>query len=155
VLQTEYSLFAREIEELFPVLDELGIGFVPYSPLARGFLTGAVRPAHQYDATDARSNGDIFPWWQPGNFEKNHAIAENLTAIATGRGATLSQLALAWLLAQGEHIVPIPGSRNPRRVEENLGAADLPLARADLEAIAQAIGDGPYGSRNTEGVTWD
>jgi aryl-alcohol dehydrogenase-like predicted oxidoreductase len=156
VLQTEYSLFAREVEELFPILDELGIGFVPYSPLARGFLTGAVKPSDQYDATDARANGAPgFPWWQRGNFEKNYDITQELTRIAAGKDATLSQLALAWLLAQGEHIVPIPGSRNPKRVEENLAAADLNLTPDDLDAITAAIGDGPYGSRNTEGVTWD
>jgi aryl-alcohol dehydrogenase-like predicted oxidoreductase len=155
-LQTEYSLFAREVEQLFPVLDELGIGFVPYSPLARGFLTGAVTPSNQYDATDARSNaGAGLPWWQPGNFERNYQIVEKLTAIAAAKGATVSQLALAWLLAQGEHIVPIPGSRNPIRVEENIAAANIELTSADLLAIATAIGDGPDGSRNTEGVSWD
>jgi aryl-alcohol dehydrogenase-like predicted oxidoreductase len=156
VLQTEYSLFARGIEDLFPVLDELGIGFVPYSPLARGFLTGGLKPSDQYDAADIRANGaPRFPWWRPGNFERNWEIAQRLSAIAAGKDATLAQLALAWLLTQGEHIVPIPGSRSPHRVEENVAAAGLDLTPDDLVAIAEAIGDGPYGERNTEGVIWD
>ena len=154
VLQTEYSLFTREAEQLSPVLEELGIGFVAYSPLARGFLTGAVKPADEYDPTDARS-GSRFPWWQPGNFERNYEIVQRLTAIASARDATLSQLALAWLLARGEHVVPIPGTRSPERVEENVAATNLELTRADLDAIDAAIGEGPYGARNTEGVTWD
>lgn len=95
------------------------------------------------------------PWWQPGNFEKNYEIVQKLTAIAEGKGATISQLALAWLLAQRDYIVPIPGSRNPNRVAENLGAVDLVLTDADLVAIDAAIGDGPYGARNSEGVQWD
>ena len=155
VVQIEYSLFAREVEELFPVLADLGIGLVPYSPLARGFLTGGVMPSDQYASTDFRSMEDLFPWWVPGNFEKNYEIVEKLTAIATGKGATLSQLALAWLLAQGDHIVPIPGSRNPQRVEENVAAAQLTLTSDDHSAIVDAIGDGPYGARNTESVQWD
>ena len=155
VLQTEYSLFTRDIEAVFPTLDELGIGFVPYSPLARGFLTGGVKPADQYDPTDGRSYGAVLPWWEPGNFEKNYEIVQRLTAIAEAKGATVAQLALAWLLAQGDHIVPIPGSRNPGRVAENVAAVDLELGAADLEAITAAISDGPYGARNTEGVTWD
>ena len=155
VLQSEHSLFTRDIEAVFPTLDELGIGFVPYSPLARGFLTGGVKPADQHDSTDARSYGAVLPWWEPGNFEKNYEIVQRLTAIADAKDATVAQLALAWLLAQGDHIVPIPGSRNPRRVAENVAAVDLELTAADLEAITAAIGDGPYGARNTEGVTWD
>jgi aryl-alcohol dehydrogenase-like predicted oxidoreductase len=154
VLQTEYSLFTRDVEQLFGVLDELGIGFVSYSPLARGFLSGAVKPASEYDPTDGRSTGEYFPWWRPENFERNYAIVERLTAIAVGKGISLSQLALAWLLAQGEHIVPIPGSRNARRVAQNVGAADIRLTAADRQAVSRAIGDGPYGNRNTEGVVW-
>ncbi len=155
VLQTEYSLFARQVEQLFPVLDELGIGLVPYSPLARGFLTGAVQPADQYDATDGRTTGGRFPWWYPENFDHNYAIAERLTAIAAARNATLPQLALAWLLAQRADAVPIPGSRNPRRVEENAAAAELELTPADLHAIAEAVGDGPRGDRHTMLAVWE
>ena len=149
VLQTEYSMFAREVEQLFPVLDELGIGLVAYSPLARGFLTGAVRPADQYDPTDGRTTGGRFPWWSPANFEHNLGIVERLTAIAETRGATLAQLALAWILAPGEHLVPIPGSRNPRRVEENVGAARLELTGADMHALADVLGHRPRGERHT------
>ncbi len=155
VLQTEYSMFARQVEQLFPVLDELGIGLVAYSPLARGFLTGAVRPADQYDPTDGRTTGGRFPWWYPANFEHNLGIVERLTAIAETRGATLAQLALAWILARGEHVVPIPGSRNPRRVEENVGAARLELTGADMQALADVLGDGPRGERHTMLATWD
>src|SRR3546814_11384394 len=85
VLQTEYSLFTHDIEAVFPTLDELGIGFVAYSPLARGFLTGGVKPADQHDSTDSRSYGAVLPWWEPGNFEKNHEIVQRLTTIAEAR----------------------------------------------------------------------
>jgi aryl-alcohol dehydrogenase-like predicted oxidoreductase len=154
VLQTEYSLFAREVEQLFPVLEELGIGFVPYSPLARGFLTGAVKPADQYDADDGRASG-YFEWWQPGNYEKNYAIVEKLTAVAEEKGASLSQLSLAWLLTRGDHIVPIPGSRSAKRVEQNIAALDLTLTPADLDAIDDAIGEGPYGAGSSDTSSWD
>jgi aryl-alcohol dehydrogenase-like predicted oxidoreductase len=155
VLQTEYSLFARQVEQLFPVLDELGIGLVAYSPLARGFLTGVVRPADQYDPSDGRTTGGRFPWWYPENFAHNYAIVERLTALAASKDATLPQLALAWVLAQGEHLVPIPGSRNPRRVEENVAATQLELTPGDLAAVADALGDGPQGERHTTLATWD
>ncbi|MDQ0691240.1 aldo/keto reductase [Arthrobacter sp. W4I7] len=98
VLQTEYSLFERQVEALFPVLNELGIGFVPYSPLGRGFLTGTAKPASEYDETDMRSRDAR---WQPGNFEKNLEATRQLTELAASKDATVSQLALAWLLAQG------------------------------------------------------
>ncbi|NUO40767.1 MAG: aldo/keto reductase [Streptomyces sp.] len=144
VLQTEYSLFERDVERLFPVLDELGIGFVPYSPLGRGFITGTAKPAGEYDATDMR-RGD--PRWQPGNFEKNVEAVERLAALAATKDATVSQLALAWLLTRGEHIVPIPGTRSVRRIEENAAAADLTLTDADLEAIAEILPHGGFGAR--------
>ncbi len=155
VLQTEYSLFARQVEQLFPVLDELGIGLVPYSPLARGFLTGAVRPSDQYDPTDGRTTGGRFPWWYADNFGHNYALVERLTAIAAARNATLSQLALAWVLAQRADAVPIPGSRSPRRVEENVAAVELELTPADLQAVADALGDGPRGERHTTLAAWN
>lgn len=144
VLQTEYSLFERDVEQLFPVLDELGIGFVPYSPLGRGFITGTAKPAGEYDTTDMRRSD---PRWQPGNFEKNVAAVERLAALAAAKGATVSQLALAWLLTRGEHIVPIPGTRSVRRIEENAAAADLTLTGADLEAIAEILPHGGFGAR--------
>jgi aryl-alcohol dehydrogenase-like predicted oxidoreductase len=152
VLQTEYSLFEREVEVLFPVLTELGIGFVPYSPLGRGFLTGTAKPADQYDETDMRS------WdarWQPGNFEKNLEATRLLNELAASKGASVAQLALAWLLAQGEHIVPIPGTRSVARVEENIGATDVDLTAADLARIAEILPTGGFGSRYPEGMTVD
>jgi aryl-alcohol dehydrogenase-like predicted oxidoreductase len=137
---------------LFPVLTELGIGFVPYSPLGRGFLTGTAKPADQYDETDMRS------WdarWQPGNFEKNLEATRLLNELAASKGASVAQLALAWLLAQGEHIVPIPGTRSVARVEENIGATDVDLTAADLARIAEILPTGGFGSRYPEGMTVD
>jgi aryl-alcohol dehydrogenase-like predicted oxidoreductase len=110
-LQTEYSLFEREIEQLFPVLEELGIGLVAYSPLGRGFLTGTAKPAAEYDPSDMRSF-DLR--WQPGNFEENLGATERLRALAESKGATVAELALARLLHQGDYVVPIPGTRNAR-----------------------------------------
>ncbi|MFL4910424.1 aldo/keto reductase [Streptomyces sp. MMS24-I2-30] len=154
VLQTEYSLFERDVEQLFPVLDELGIGFVAYSPLGRGFITGTAKPAGQYDRTDVRN---FDPRWQPGNFEKNLDAVERLKDLAATKGCTVSQLALAWLLARGEHIVPIPGTRSPERIEENAGAADVSLSEADLAVIQDILPTGGFGSRYVEQVmpTWD
>jgi aryl-alcohol dehydrogenase-like predicted oxidoreductase len=154
VLQTEYSLFERDVEQLFPTLEELGIGFVAYSPLGRGFLTGTAKPAGQYDPDDMRNTD---PRWQPGNFEKNVAAVEQLKALAASKGATVSQLALAWLLAQRDYVVPIPGTRSPKRVEENVGAADLQLTAADLERISAILPTGGFGARYAEGrlPTWN
>jgi aryl-alcohol dehydrogenase-like predicted oxidoreductase len=146
-LQTEYSLFEREVEQLFPVLKELGIGFVPYSPLGRGFITGTAKPAGQYDATDMRNTD---PRWQPGNFEKNVEAVARLGDLAATKGVTVSQLALAWLLAQGEHIVPIPGTRSAARMEENAHAADVTLTEADLAAIHEILPNGGFGARYAE-----
>jgi aryl-alcohol dehydrogenase-like predicted oxidoreductase len=113
---------------LFPVKRERGIGFVPYTPLGRGFLTGTAKPTANYEENDVRRGN---PHWQPGNFEKNVEAVLQLTELATLMGATISQLALAWLLAQGNDIVPIPGSRKAERVAENVGAADLVLTAED------------------------
>lgn len=147
VLQTEYSLFEREAETLFPLLRELGIGFVPYSPLGRGFLTGAAKPGAEYEETDMRR---IDPRFQPGSFEKNLEATKQLTELAKSKGATVAQLALAWLLAQGDDIVPIPGTRSPQRVEENVVAADLVLTEADLEKVHGILPDGGFGARYTK-----
>ncbi|MGW6977784.1 aldo/keto reductase, partial [Streptomyces sp. NPDC054952] len=153
VLQTEYSLFERDVEQLFPTLDELGIGFVAYSPLGRGFITGTAKPAGQYEATDIRT---VDPRWQPGNFDKNVEAVDRLAELAAARGATVSQLALAWLLTRGEHIVPIPGTRSPKRIEENTGAADLTLTDTDLKTIDEILPHGGFGARYTGGhvPTW-
>ncbi|WP_329378541.1 aldo/keto reductase [Streptomyces sp. NBC_01716] len=147
VLQTEHSLFEREVEQLFPLLQELGIGFVPYSPLGRGFITGTAKPAGQYDATDLRNTDSR---WQPGNFEKNVEAVGRLGRLATAKGITVSQLALAWLLAQGEHIVPIPGTRSAARMEENARAADVALTEGDLAAIREILPNGGFGARYAE-----
>ncbi len=144
MLQTEYSMFERDVEQLFPVLRELGIGFVPYAPLGRGFLTGTAKPADQYDKSDMRS---FDPRWQPGAFEKNVEAVRQLEAFAKELGAKVSQLALAWLLAQGDDIVPIPGTRNIARLEENVGAADLKLSADDLQQIARILPAGGFGAR--------
>lgn len=153
ILQTEYSVFEREVEVLFPLLRELGIGFVPYSPLGRGFLTGAVKPADQLEEGDMRRDD---PRWQPGNFEKNVEAVRQLKELAASKGATVSQLALAWLLAQGDDIVPIPGSRKAERVAENVGAADVVLTAGDLARIQEILPDGGFGDRYAEGFkpTW-
>ncbi|UIJ35687.1 aldo/keto reductase [Allobranchiibius sp. GilTou73] len=145
VLQTEYSIFERAVEaEVLPAVRELGIGFVAYSPLGRGFLTSTVKPAAEYPKDDMRSWDDR---WQPGNYEKNVEAIHQLTDLAREKGATVTQLALAWLLAQGEDIVPIPGTRSPERLAENVAAADLTLSTADLERVAQILPRGAYGSR--------
>lgn len=143
-LQTEYSLFARESEEILPVLEELGIGLVAYSPLARGFLTGAAKPRAEYATDDARQGT---PWWAPGNFEANQKIVAELTALADSKNASISQLSLAWLLAQRDYIVPIPGSRSTTRVAENTAAADLTLTTDDLARIQAIVPDGGIGGR--------
>jgi aryl-alcohol dehydrogenase-like predicted oxidoreductase len=153
-LQTEYSLFERDAEQLFPTLEELGIGFVAYSPLGRGFLTGTAKPAGRYHRSDMRNTD---PRWQPGNFEQNLAAVEQLRTLAGAKGATVSQLALAWLLAQRDYIVPIPGTRSAKRVEENVAAADLELTPADRERISEILPTGGFGARYAEGrvPAWD
>ncbi|MCA5924587.1 aldo/keto reductase [Curtobacterium oceanosedimentum] len=132
VLQTEYSVFSRESEELFPTVDELGIGLVAYSPLARGFLSGAVQPRDAYAPDDLRHQ---LEWWAPEHFEANVAVVGELTAIAEDRGVRLSQLALAWILAKRDDVVPIPGSRNTARVAENAAAADVVLSADEVARI--------------------
>lgn len=149
MLQTEYSLFERGVEQLFPVLRELGIGFVPYAPLGRGFLTGKAKPADHYDESDMRS---FDPRWQPEAFDKNVDAVRQLEALANNRGAKVSQLALAWLLAQGDDIVPIPGTRNIARLEENVGAVHLELSDDDLQRIAEILPAGGFGARYLDAV---
>ncbi|MER8039811.1 aldo/keto reductase [Streptomyces hydrogenans] len=145
VVQNECSLFApHDTAGLFPVLEELGIGLVAYSPLARGFLSGAVKSRDHYTADDFRQR---LAWWKPENFDANLAIVGKLAELAESKGATLSQLSLACLLAQKDYIVPIPGSRNPDRVAQNTAAADLVLTPDDLAAIAEIAPDGGIGGR--------
>ncbi|MDQ0771768.1 aryl-alcohol dehydrogenase-like predicted oxidoreductase [Streptomyces aurantiacus] len=153
VLQTEYSLFERDVEVLLPTLRELGIGFVPYSPLGRGFLTGQAKPAAKYGTGDLRR---VDPRYQPGPFEKNREATRQLAELAASKGRTVAQLALAWLLAQGDDIVPIPGTRSIRRLEENVSAADFVLSEADLSRIGEILPAGGYGARYVAAMmpTW-
>jgi aryl-alcohol dehydrogenase-like predicted oxidoreductase len=141
-VQTEYSLWSREPEdELIDVLRELGIGFVPYSPLGRGFLTGAIRTADQLDESDFRRGN---PRFAGDNFAANLRIVDEVAAVAADAGATPAQVALAWVLAQGEGIAPIPGTKRVSRLEENLAADDLVLTAdqlARLNAVPAPTGD--------------
>jgi aryl-alcohol dehydrogenase-like predicted oxidoreductase len=135
-LQSEYSLWWREPEEqIFSVLEELGIGFVPFSPLGKGFLTGKMRPDTQFAANDFRS---LVPRFKPENLEVNHAFVDLLGEVAEEKKATPGQIALAWILAQKTWIVPIPGTTKIERMQENSRAASLILTDADLHKISTA-----------------
>jgi len=132
-VQTEYSLWSRDVEaEILPTCRQLGIALVPYSPLGRGFLTGAIRSADQLAPDDRRR---IHPRFQGGNLDHNLALADALKALAEEWSYTPAQLALAWLLAQGEDIVPIPGTRSATRLDENAAAARIVLTEAQRDAI--------------------
>ena len=132
-LQTEYSLWEREPEaKVFPLLAELGIGFVPYSPLGRGFLTGQLRTPEDFAPDDFRRHS---PRFQGENFTRNLQLVDRVKELADQKKCTPAQLALAWLLAQGEHIVPIPGTKKRERLQENLGALDVELSAADLSRL--------------------
>jgi aryl-alcohol dehydrogenase-like predicted oxidoreductase len=136
-LQSEYSLWWREPEEqILPVLEELGIGFVPFSPLGKGFLTGAIDDTTQFADDDFRK---LVPRFTEENRKANAGLVEVLGQIATGKDATRAQVALAWLLAHKPWIVPIPGTTKLHRLEENIGAASLELTTDDLSAIATAL----------------
>jgi len=141
-LQSEYSLFTREVEdEILPAIRELGVGFVPYSPLGRGFLTGRWKSIEDMPENDTRSAR--FPRFAEENFKKNLELADRVREVADEKGVTPGQLALAWLLAQGEDIVPIPGTKRRKYLEENAGAADVTLTEEDLRRIEEAM---PRGS---------
>jgi len=139
-LQSEYSLLSREVEaEVLPACRELGIGFLAYSPLGRGLLTGRYRSRADFGADDYRQ---FSPRFAEGAFEKNLDLALRAAALATKKGCTATQLALAWLLAQGPEIVPIPGTKSRKRLEENCGATDVKLTRAELAELESAIPKG-------------
>ena len=139
-LQTEYSLWSREPEsEILSTVRELGIGFVAYSPLGRGFLSGAITRPEDLAEDDYRRNS---PRFQGENFEKNLQLVERVKAIATEKGVTPSQLALAWLLAQGEDIVPIPGTKRRKYLEENIAATEITLTDDDLRHIEEVAPKG-------------
>ena len=136
-VQTEYSMwFRRPEEELLPVLEELGIGFVPYSPLGRGFLTGRFDKHSKFHSSDFRN---IVPRFHPENMEANQVVIHLITRIASEKKATPAQVALAWLLARKPWIVPIPGTRKLERLVENLGAADIKLTTQELSDINAAL----------------
>ena len=139
-VQSEYSLWTRDPEpEVLPACRELGIGFVPFSPLGKGFLTGTVNPATEFTPGDIRTT---IPRFNPANRIANQALLDHVTALAHARGATPGQVALAWLLAQGQQIVPIPGTRRRERLEENSGATQVALSAdeiANLNATATRL----------------
>jgi aryl-alcohol dehydrogenase-like predicted oxidoreductase len=136
-VQSEYSLWWREPEqEVLPTLEELGIGFVPFSPLGKGFLTGAIKENTKFDSTDFRN---IVPRFNEENRKANQALVNVLSEIAAQKKATSAQVAIAWLLAQKPWIVPIPGTTKLHRLEENLGAANIELSESDLRDITAAV----------------
>ncbi|RUM27640.1 aldo/keto reductase [Rhizobium vallis] len=136
-LQSEYSLWTRDPEEdVLATCRELGIGFVPYSPLGRGFLTGAIRKVEDLGADDFRRQ---VPRFQAENFDANAALVATLETLAAKKGVTAAQLALAWVLGQGDDIVPIPGARKLHHLEQNAAAADITLSAAELAQLSEAI----------------
>jgi aryl-alcohol dehydrogenase-like predicted oxidoreductase len=136
-VQTEYSLWTRDVEaEILPTLNELGIALVAYSPLGRGFLSGRFTSPDELEQSDYRRHG---PRFTGENLKQNLELARRVRELATERGVTPGQLAIAWVLRRGEHVVPIPGTKRVAYLEENLAAADVQLSDADADAIAQAL----------------
>ena len=136
-LQSEYSLWWREPEkEILPLLVELGIGFVPFSPLGKGFLTGAINADTKFGEKDYRN---VFPRFTEENRKANQALVERVTELAKSKGVTNAQLALAWVLAQKPWVVPIPGTTKLHRLEENIGGADVTLSNAELQSIEEVF----------------
>ena len=139
-LQTEYSLFSRGVEaSTLPVCRELGVGFVAYSPLGRGLLTGSITSLDQLGESDARRSGSRYPRFDPPNLEHNLTLVDRLRAVAAEKGASPAQLALAWVLHQGADVVPIPGTKRQERLEENVNAALIDLSAEDLARIEEAV----------------
>src|ERR1035437_7988842 len=137
-VQSEYSLFARDMEdEVLPTLRELGIGFVAYSPLGRGLLTGAVAGVESLAADDVRRQR--FPQFAEENLDANMALVEKVRELAASRGATPAQLALAWVLHRGDDVVPIPGTKRRARVEENAAAVEIELSAEELAQLDAAV----------------
>jgi aryl-alcohol dehydrogenase-like predicted oxidoreductase len=137
-LQTEYSLWERHVEkEILPTVRELGIGFVPYSPLGRGFLTGTIKNPAELGEKDARSQR--YPRFTGENLDKNQALVERVRAIADRKGVKPGQLALAWVLAQGNDVVPIPGTKRRKYLEENAAASEIRLSAAEVQELEAAV----------------
>ena len=147
-MQSEYSLWARDPErEVLPACIELGVGFVPWSPLGQGFLTGSLVAGQKFESGDVRSR---FPRFTPQAMQANQGLVDQLSVVAQRHGATLAQIALAWLLSRHPSIVPIPGTRRLSRLEENLGSADVQLDEADLAEIERTLASIPIlGPRGT------
>jgi aryl-alcohol dehydrogenase-like predicted oxidoreductase len=144
-VQSEYSLFSRDVEpEVLPAVQELGIGFVAYSPLGRGFLTGAYRRLEDFPEGDSRS--ERYPRFSRENFEHNLALVANVEQLAKAKGCTPGQVALAWVLARDPHIVPIPGTKRRRYLEENVAAVDVELTEDDLVWLDEHV-EHPAGDR--------
>lgn len=139
-LQTEYSLWSRDPEtDILPIVRELGIGFVPYSPLGRGFLTGQIKSIDDLEPDDYRRNT---PRFQGENFQKNLDLVHEIDMMAQEKGCTSAQLALAWVMAQGDDIVPIPGTKRRRYLEDNVGALQVKLSKDDLARIDRVLPPG-------------
>jgi aryl-alcohol dehydrogenase-like predicted oxidoreductase len=153
-LQSEYSLWERSVEaEILPAVRELGIGFVAYSPLGRGFLTGKIRSVDDLEESDARRVR--FPRFERENLEANLALVAHVEAVAGRHGATPGQVALAWVLSRGDDVIAIPGTKRVERVEENLGALELELSGedlADLDGLADAVAGGRYAAEGMQTV---
>jgi aryl-alcohol dehydrogenase-like predicted oxidoreductase len=149
-VQTEYSLWSRDVEaEILPACRELGIGFVAYSPLGRGFLTATIKSLDDLAEKDRRRD---MPRFQDGNREENVKLLAPIEEVAAARGCTAAQVALAWLLAQGDDIVPIPGTKRPERVDENLAALDVALEAGDMAKLAATFTPGvTHGTRYPAG----
>ncbi len=150
-LQSEYSLWTRDPENsVLAVCQRLGVGFVPYSPLGRGFLTGAIKSPEDFDADDFRRDN---PRFQGDNFARNLHLVEQVRVLAQDKGCSPAQLALAWVLARGEYLVPIPGTRRIKNLQENLGALDVILTDSELAAIEAVFpSDAISGTRYAESV---
>jgi aryl-alcohol dehydrogenase-like predicted oxidoreductase len=139
-LQTEYSLWSRDAEgEILDTCRELGISFIAYSPLGRGFLTGAFKHPHQFDRMDFRRNN---PRMKAGNFERNRALVEKIEDMAAQKRCTAAQLALAWVLSRGDDVIPIPGTRQESYLKDNIAAAELVLSKAELEKLGVLVDPG-------------
>jgi aryl-alcohol dehydrogenase-like predicted oxidoreductase len=137
-LQTEYSLWERHAEaEIIPTVRALGIGFVPYSPLGRGFLTGTIKDTSKLDSKDFRATR--YPRFQGENFDRNMVLVERVEAIAQRKGATAGQLALAWVLSRGLDLIPIPGTKRRKYLDENAAAINIKLTPADIQELEAAI----------------
>jgi aryl-alcohol dehydrogenase-like predicted oxidoreductase len=150
-LQSEWSLWCRDIEDgVLDVARGLGIGIVPYAPLGRGFLTGTVASPASFETQDVRR---LHPRFDAGNFERNLALLRELEGFADGFGITVAQLALAWVLAQGSDVVPIPGTKDPAKVTANVAAADVRLSDTDIERLTQLIPRMAWAGARYDGAT--